>query len=82
MDDGGCLISRRNRFRVQGDVAKQQIRLGRLDIVGAVHFSGHVARKRQYGRVVAARFVETGDEMTGAGPSCAAANAELPGHWH
>src|SRR5260370_39339818 len=58
---GGC------RLRVKRDVAEQQVGLGRLDEVGTLQLARHVAREREDRRMVAARFIEAGDEMRAAG---------------
>jgi hypothetical protein len=78
MNDGRRL-RRRKWFRIERDVAEQQIGLGGLDEVGAVHLARHVARERQDRRVVAARFIEAGDQMRAAGAGGAGADREPAG---
>ena len=79
MNDGRRLRRGGNGFGVERNVAEQQIRLGRLDEVGAVHLARHVAGQRQNRRVIAARLIEAGDEMSAAGPGRAGADPEPAG---
>jgi len=79
MNDGRRLRRGGNGFGIKRDIAKQQIGLGRLDEVGAAHLARHFARKRQHRRMVAARFIQSGDEMRAAGPGRAAADREPAG---
>ena len=79
MDDGGRLLRRRDGFGVERDIAKQQIGIGGLDVIDALHFARHVAGERENGRMVARRFVKAGDQMGAAGPRGAGADAEPAG---
>ena len=79
MNDAGRLRRRRYRLRVERHVAEQQIGLGGLDVVGAVHLARHVARERQYRGVIPARFIQAGDEMGAAGTGRAGTDREPPG---
>src|SRR5260370_22679030 len=67
MNDGRRLGRGGYRLRVKRDVAEQQVGLGRLDEVGTLQLARHVAREREDRRMVAARFIEAGDEMPAAG---------------
>src|SRR5260370_909531 len=67
MNDGRRLGRGGYRLRVKRDVAEQQVGLGRLDEVGTLQLARHVAREREDRRMVAARFIEAGDEMRAAG---------------
>src|SRR6516225_9876657 len=79
MNDGGRLFRGGNGFGVQRHVAEQQIGVGGLNIIGAVHLAWHVAGERQNGCVVAARFIKPGDEMRASRPSGAATDGEPTG---
>ena len=79
VDHAGRLRRRGDGLGVERDVAKQQVRLGGLEEVGALHLARHVAGQRQHRRVVAAGLVEPGDQMRAAGPGGAGADAEPAG---
>jgi hypothetical protein len=52
---------------VNRNIPEQEVRLRRLEEVGAAQFTGHVAGKRQNRRVVATGFLEAGNQMCAAG---------------
>jgi hypothetical protein len=47
--------------------------------IGALHLARHVVGERQHRRVVAARFIEAGDQMRAAGAGGAGAHADPAG---
>ena len=47
--------------------------------IGALHLARHVVGERQHRRVVAARFIEAGDQMRAAGTGGAGTHRELSG---
>src|SRR4051794_3497599 len=69
MNDARRLRRGGDCFGVERDVAKQQIGLGRLDVVSAMELAWHVPGPCQHGGMVAAGFIEAGDEMVAAGSS-------------
>ena len=79
MNDTCRLRRRSDGFGVERDVTEQKIGLGRLDVVDAVQLARHVARQRQDGRVVAARLIESGDQMVTAGTGGAGTDCEATG---
>ncbi len=79
VNDAWRLRRRGDGFGVERYVAKQQVRLGGLDVVDAVHLARHVAGQRKHRRMVAARFVESRDQMIAAGAGGAGAHRKLPG---
>src|SRR5262249_62265845 len=72
MNDRGRLGRGRNGFGIEGDIAEQQMRLGRLEIVDSAQLGHHVAGKSKDRRVVARRFIKTGDKVRapGTGRAC------------
>src|SRR5215470_3566484 len=68
-----------NSLGVEGDIAEQQIRLGRLEIVDAAQLAHHVAGKGKDRRVVAGCFIKAGDEVRAAGTGRTCADAEAAG---
>ncbi len=76
MDELCGLHCRRDGLGVQRDVTKEQIGLGRLNVVGAVKLEWHVARKREHRRVIPARFIEPGDQVRAPRARRSAAHAQ------
>ena len=81
MNDGGRLRWSGHSFGVKRNIAEQQIGLGRLKEISAVHFARHVAGERQNGRMVAARFIKSGHEMRAARSGRAGADREPAGQF-
>jgi hypothetical protein len=79
MDDGGGLLRRIGSFRIERHIAKQQIWIGGLDVIDALHFARHVAGEREHGRVVPRRFVKASDQMGAAWPRGAGADRKTAG---
>ena len=81
MHDARRLRRRGDGFRIERHVAKQEVRLGRLDVVDAAELPRHVARQRQDRRVVARGFIEAGDQMRAARTGRTGADSETPGEF-
>ena len=79
MNDARRLGRRGDGFGIERDVAEQEIRLGGLDVVGAVQLARHVAGQRQHRRVVAARLIEARDQVGAAGAGGAGAHRKPAG---
>ncbi len=79
VNDAGRLCRGRDGFGVERDVAKQQVRFGGLDVVGALQWARHLAGQRQHRGMVTARLIESRDQMIAAGAGGAGANRKLPG---
>jgi hypothetical protein len=62
-------------------VAKQEIGLGRLDVVRTVQFARHVSGQRQNGRMIAVGFIKTGDQVSAAGTGSAGAYRQAAGNF-
>ena len=81
MNDGRRLRRGRDGFGVERHVAEQQIGLGGLDKISAMHLARHVAGQRQHRRVVAACLVKPRDQMIAAGAGGAGTNRKPPGQF-
>src|SRR5262249_12994269 len=68
-----------NGFGIEADIAEEQIRLGRLDIVDPAQFARHVAGKSKDRRMVAGCFIKTGDKVRLAGTGRARAYTKATG---
>src|SRR5215831_7137696 len=79
MNDGRRLRRGGSGFGVEADIAEEQIRLSRLDIVGPAQLARHVAGKRKDRRMVAGCFIKASDEVRAAGTGRARAYAEATG---
>jgi hypothetical protein len=79
MDDARCLRRQGNGVGIERDVTEEQVRIRRLEILGALHLARHVPGDRKNRRVFAACFVEAGDEMSAAGPGTPATDSEPAG---
>src|SRR5215467_1590054 len=76
MNDGRRLRRGGNGFGIEADIAEEQIRLSRLDIVGPAQIARHVTGKRKDRCMVAGCFIKAGDEVRAAGTGRARAHAQ------
>src|ERR1700732_4705562 len=66
VNDAWRLIGGGDCFRIEGDVAEKKIWLCRLEEIDPLHFARHVTGESQNGRMVAAGFIEAGNQMRSA----------------
>jgi len=66
-------------FRIERDVAAKKIWLCRLEEVDPLHLARHVTGESQNGRMVAAGFIEAGNQMRAAGTRGAGTHREVAG---
>src|SRR4029077_9113768 len=66
MENRRCLLRRGDGLSVNRNIAEQEIRLGRLEEVGAAQFAWHVAGERENRRMITARLIEASDQVRAA----------------
>src|SRR5262245_4381960 len=79
VNDRRRLRRRGNSLGIETDITEEQVRLGRLDILGPAQLARHVARKGKDRRMVAGRFIEAGNEVCAARTGGACAHAQATG---
>ena len=79
VENRGRLRRRRDGLRIERDVAKQEVGVGRLHVIDALQLARHVAGQGQDRRMIAARLVEAGDQVSAPRPRRAGADAEPAG---